>query len=141
MKTVYNLREDRDYVAKVQAASLSPKPFGLKATDGLFGSDQWWHNVETGVIPRIRVTGVIARLLRTGMHNESESFEMLTSDGKSFQYDCIAADHRDRKLYQVGSRIELSFVRQELKQPVMTTTGEVHDTHSRSLIEIKIDAA
>jgi len=61
---------------------------------------------------------------------------MLTSDGKSFQYDCVAADPKDRKLYQVGSRIELSFVRQ-----VMTTTRDVHDTHSRSLIAIKIDAA
>ena len=96
MKTIYSLREDRDYVAKVQAASLSPKPFGLKATDGLFGSEQWWHNIESGVIPLIRVTGTITRLLRTGMHNESESFEMLTPDGKSFQYDCVAAARRER---------------------------------------------
>ena len=141
MKIVYSLRDDRDYIAKVQAASLSPKPFGLKATDGLFGSEQWWRNIEAGIIPLIRFSGTITRLVRTGMHNESESFEMLTPDGTSFKYDCIAADRRDRKLYRVGSRVELSFVRQELKQPVMTTTGEVHDTHSRSLIEIRIDAA
>jgi hypothetical protein len=140
-KTVYSLRADRDYIAKVQAASLSPKPFGLKATNGLFGSGEWWQNIETGVIPLIRFSGTITRLLRTGMHNESESFEMLSADGKNFQYDCVAADRKDRKLYQVGSRVELSFVRQELKQPVLTTTGEVRDTHSRSLVEIKIDVA
>jgi hypothetical protein len=140
MKTVYSLREDRDHIAKVQAATLSPKLFGLKATGGLFGSEQWWHSIEIGVIPLIRYTGTIIRLLRTGMHNETESFEMLTPDGQNFQYDFVAADRGDRKLYRVGARVELSFVRQELKQPVMTTTGEVHDTHSRSLIEIRIDA-
>lgn len=99
MKTVYSLREDCEYIAKVQAASLNPKPFGLKTTDGLFGTEQWWHNVETGVIPLIRLTGTITRLLRAGMHKETESFEMLTSDGKNFQYDCVAADRIDRKLY------------------------------------------
>ena len=80
-------------------------------------------------------------MFRTGMHNESQSFELLTDDGQTFQYDCVAADPRDRKLYRVGARVELSFVRQELKQPILTITEEVHDTHSRSLLEIKVDAA
>jgi hypothetical protein len=141
MKTVFKLRDQRDYIAKVQAASLSPKPFGLKATHGLFGSEEWWRNIETGVIPVMRYSGTITRMFRAGMHNESECFEMVTEDGQSFQYDCIAADRRDRKLYRVGARVELSFVSQELKQPVRTTTGEVHDTHSRSLIEARVDAA
>jgi hypothetical protein len=141
MKTVYSLREQHDYIAQVQTASLSPKPFGLKATHGLFGSEEWWRNIETGVIPLTRYSGTITRLLRTGMHNESQSFELLTDDGQTFQYDCVAADRRDRKLYRVGARVELSFVSQELKQPVRTTTGEIHDTHSRSLIEARVDAA
>lgn len=141
MKTVYHLRDDGVHIADVQAATLSPKPFGLKATRGLFGSDEWWRNIETGVIPLIRYSGTITRLLRTGMHNESQSFELVTDDGQTFQYDWVAADRRDRKLYRVGARVELFFVSQELKQPVRTTTGEVHHTFSRSLIEARVDAA
>ena len=140
MKTVYSLRDQRDYIVQVQAASLSSKPFGLKITHGLFGSEEWWRNIETGVIPVIGYAGTITRLFRAGMHNESECFEMLTNDGRSFQYDCKATDKKDRKLYRVGARIELSFVLQELKQPVLTIEGKVHDTHSRSLIEAKIEA-
>lgn len=141
MKTVYSLRNRHDHIAQVQAASLSPKPFGLKATHGLFGSAEWWCNVEAGVIPVIRYSGTVTRLFRAGLHNESECFEMVMEDGQIFQYDCMATDKRNRKLYRVGARVELSFVLQELKQPVRTTTGEVHDTHSRSLIEAKVGTA
>jgi hypothetical protein len=140
MKTVYSLRNHGDYVARVQAASLSPKPFGLKVTHGLFGSEEWWRNIEVGIIPVIRYTGKITRLFRAGMQNESECFEMLTNDGRNFQCDCVATDRKDRKLYRVGVRVDLSFVLQELKQPVLTTRGEIHDTHSRSLIEAKVEA-
>ena len=62
MKTVYYLRDDLDYVAKVQTASLSPKPFGLKVTHGLFGSEEWWRSIETGVVPVIRYAGTIAHV-------------------------------------------------------------------------------
>lgn len=139
MKTVYHLRDRNDYIAQVQAASLSPKPFGLKVTHGLFGSVEWWRNIETGLIPVIRYSGIITRLFRAGVHNESERFEMVTQDGQSFEYDCISIDRRDRKLYRIGARVELSFVSQELKQPVCMTTGEIHDTHSRSLIEARVE--
>lgn len=41
MKTIYHLLKNRQLIADAQAASLSPKPFGLTTTHGLFGSDQW----------------------------------------------------------------------------------------------------
>jgi hypothetical protein len=69
------------------------------------------------------------------MNNESECSEIVGSDGQMFQYDGIALNRRDRKLYKVGAYVELVFVRQELKQPVLTTTGGIYDTHSRCLIE------
>jgi hypothetical protein len=139
MKIVYSLREDLDHIAAVQAAVRSPKPFGFKATNALFGSDIWWQNIDTGIIPLVRLTGTIARLFRAGMQNESECFEMIMPDGQTFQYDCKVAHRKDRKLYQVGRKVEFCYVQQELKRPVMTTTGEVCDTHSRSIISIKID--
>lgn len=141
MKTVYRLREDHEFIAAAQAATLSPKPFGMKATNGLLGSDTWWQNVENGHIPLVRLTGTITRLFRTGMHNESECFEMIMPDGETFHYDCKVAHRKDRKLYRVGGKVVFSYVLQELKTPVMTTTGEVYDTHSRCVIEISVDEA
>jgi hypothetical protein len=138
VKTVYHLREDREHIAKTQAATLSAKPFGLKPADGLFASDEWWHNLDVGVIPVIRYAGSITRLFRSGMHNESECFEIVSPDGQTFQYDCVALNRRDRKLYKVGAHVELAFVRQELKHPVLTTTGDIYDTHARCLIEVRI---
>lgn len=138
METIYHLREDREQIANTQAASLSAKPFGLKPTDGLFASDEWWHNLDVGVIPVLRYAGSITRLFRSGMHNESECFEIVRSDGQTFRYDCIASNRRDRKRYKVGAYVELAFVRQELKQPVLTTTGDIYDTHALCLIEVRI---
>jgi len=139
MKTIYQLRKNRQFIADAQAASLSPKPFGLKTTHGLFGSDQWWQNVEAGVIPQIRKVGAITRLFRAGMHNESQCFEMVCQDGEKFEYDCVAANRKDRKLYKVGVGVELTFVESELKQPLLYTDGRIADTHSRTLIEARID--
>ena len=139
MKTIYHLRQDRKHIEDVQVASLSSKPFGLKVVNGLFGSEDWWHNVDTGVIPLIRYTGAITRLFRAGMHNESECFEIVGPEGQVFQYDCIALDRRNRGLYRVGAYVELAFVQQELKRPVLTTAGDIAATHARCLIEIRID--
>jgi hypothetical protein len=138
VKTIYQLREDRDRIARTQAASLSAKPLGLKPVNGLFASDEWWRNVDTGVIPVLRYAGTITRLFRSGMHNESECFEITSWDGQTFQYDRTALHRKDRKLYKVGAYVELAFVRQELKQPVLTTTGDIYDTHARCLIEVRI---
>jgi len=139
MKTIYHLRKDAEHIAKAQAASLSPKPFGLNATHGLFCSEEWWENIEAGVIPRIQKTGTITRIFRAGMHNESQCFEMVCQDGGKFEHDCIAANRKDRKLYRVGVRIELTFVESELKRPVLYTDGRIANTHSSSLIEVRIE--
>lgn len=55
-----------------------------------------------------------------------------------FEYDCVAAEREDRKLYKVGAHIELTFVENELKQPVLYTNRKVADTHALNLVEIRI---
>lgn len=137
VKTIYHLREDRERIANSQAASLSPKPFGLKPVDGLFASDQWWHNLDKGVIPIIRYAGTITRVFRSEIENGPQCFEIL-SDGNPFQYNCVASSRRDRKLYKVGAYVELAFVRQELKRPVVIKAGEAYDTHVLCLVEVRI---
>lgn len=104
---VYSLREDRQQVADTQAASLSPKPFGVKQTHGLFGSEEWWRKIEAGVIPLVRLRGRITWLFRVGMHNDTSCFEMTLPDGHTFAYDCLAINRRDRRHYR-GARLSSS---------------------------------
>jgi hypothetical protein len=137
MKTVYSLRDDKKQIADVQEASLSPKPFGLKATQGLFGSDIWRQNIQTGKIPLIQFTGIITKLMRTGMHNEYPCFEMKLANGETFDYDCKVMNRADRKLYQVGNKIKISFVFQPLKKTIETPSGFQKDV--RCLIEIRVE--
>jgi hypothetical protein len=75
------------------------------------------------------------------MHNESECFEITSSDGQRFQYNRIALNRRDRKLYKPSAYVELTFARQELKRPALTTTGNIYDTHALCLIEVCIRSA
>src|SRR5258708_33009775 len=102
MKTIYQLRKNRQFIADAQAASLSPKPFGLKTTHGLFGADQWWQNVEAAVIPQIRKVGAITRLFGAGMHNESQGFEMVCQDGEKMEYDFVCEYRTVLKRYIRG---------------------------------------
>jgi len=135
MKTVYNLRDDVKHIADVQEASLSPKPFGLKAKQGLYGSEVWWQNIEEGKIPLIKFKGKITKLFTSGMDYEP-CFEMKMADGKTFEYDCVATKKSDKKLFQVGNDVEISFVFHPLKTPIETPTGFQKDV--RCLIEIRI---
>ena len=137
MKTVYSLRDDHKHIADVQEASLSSKPFGLKPTQGLFGSASWWKNIENGIIPLTQFTGFITKLFRSGMHNEYLCFEMIMPNGRTLDYDCKVMNSKDRKLYQVGSKIEISFVFQTLKTPIKVGTD--YETEVKCLIEIRVE--
>ena len=136
MKTVYSLRDDKKDIADVQEASLSPKPFGLKADQGLFGSEIWWENIQNGKIPLIQFAGTITKLFFSGMDYEP-CFEMIMPNGKTFEYDCLVNQKADRKFYQVGNKVEILFVLQPLKTPIETPAGLEKDV--RCLIEIKIE--
>jgi hypothetical protein len=72
VKTIYQLREDHERIALTQAASLSPRPFGLKPVNGLFASDDWWQNLDTGVIPIVKTGPEGGRRLRLKVRFPSE---------------------------------------------------------------------
>jgi len=138
MKVVYSLRSDTQHIADVQAASLSPKPFGIRPSPDLFGSAPWWKKVESGLIAASTLTGTITKLSRVGMHNDTATFEMRTSEGGTFEYDCVASTKRDRRLYRVGAEIEFSYVLQPLKDPSRALPGRGGCVLCP--IEIKLDA-
>ena len=142
MRLVYSLQEDLgahpQRVADTQALTLDKRrPFGLKGTYGLFGSPEWWTNIERGVAPVQTLAGEITRIYREGMHNESQGFEMSLDDGTLFTYGCLANRRKDLSAYQVGKRIEFEMMFDPFKNPTPGPTGEL-ETHSKVVLKVLV---
>lgn len=143
MKTVYSLSEDLNRNPKkvelTQARTLDNRslPGGLKGTYGLFGSDEWWHNIFKEVIPVTRLMGMVTRIYREGMHNEGLGFEMEVSDGSTFRYSCVVNQHRNLKLYQVGKKITFEYATEPLKNPIATPNG--YETTTRITLKVELE--
>ena len=89
LKLVYELKKDLEnkpeYVQEVQSVSLdSSKPhIGLKGNKGLYGSQQWWENINSGDIPIKFSYGVITRVYEAGQDHMGivNSFDYETETG------------------------------------------------------------
>ena len=124
MKVVYRLAEelknDPEQVALAQALTQdkSRPAMGLKGTFGLFGSQEWWNNIEQGNMPLLKLSGIITRTYVAGQ-DESESvnaMELVLADG-SIRPEGIYANHADdKKLYRVGCKVEVVYALDELKR-------------------------
>lgn len=126
MKLVYRLSEELDndlgQVAAAQALSLdATRPcVGLKGTHGLFGSPEWWANIEAGIIPKKRLSGVIARVYVAGQDYSDvpNAFDLRGSDGHVHMEGIYVNSQDDVALYQVGRQVEVVYVLDELKMPL-----------------------
>lgn len=124
MLTVYSLRHEleqrTDYLKQVQALSLdASKPtMGLSKRLGLYGSDEWWRNVERGVIPRATYAGIITETYYAGMdsNRRHNSFRMKTDDGRDYSYSMIPENSSYKGLYRAGHRAEITTIFDELKR-------------------------
>jgi hypothetical protein len=133
MLTVYSLRheleQDAKYLKDVQTLSLdaSRPNMGLSARLGLYGSDEWWRNVESGIIPRARYFGVITETFCEGMDSDRRhnAFRMRTDDGREYSYSMIPANSSHKGLYCVGHRAEITTIFQELKRRNADGTPEI----------------
>src|SRR6267154_6095724 len=107
MLTVYSLRQelenDAEHLNRVQALSLDrSKPhMGLSTRLGLYGSDEWWRNVESGVIPRAIYSGLITEIFYAGMDSDRRynSFRMKTDDGREYSYGMVPENSSYKGLY------------------------------------------
>ena len=139
MKTIYTLKSelaaDPGQVAAAQALTLdASRPFGLKGTYGLFGSDEWWKSIKDGLLDQTVLSGVITSLQRVGMHNESQEFVMRLDNGGSYAYDTVADAKQDIKMYIVGKKARVVLVRDPWKNPSAS-----RGTHSEIVIEIAVE--
>lgn len=125
MKLVYRLSEELDndpgQVAAAQALSLdATRPYvGLKGTHGLFGSPEWWANIESGVIPKKRLSGVIARVYVAGQEHSDvpNTFDLRCGDGSVIMEGIYVNSQDDVALYQLGRQVEIVYALDELKMP------------------------
>ncbi|MCH7329444.1 hypothetical protein [Acinetobacter modestus] len=132
MKLVYQVRvkieQNPKHVKAVQALTLnqSRPTHGLNGTYGLYGSAEWLNNLELGVIPRKKITGLIRRIYIVDM-DESEGPDtmdvVLDCDGKTVSKGIFFNDENDLQLFEVGKRVEILYYIEEMKA-VDHSTGE-----------------
>ncbi|WP_338523924.1 hypothetical protein NUH87_30165 [Pseudomonas batumici] len=143
MKFVYllseELKENPGQIVLAQALTLDKsKPYmGLKGAYGLFGSQEWWNSIEEGKMPLLFLSGVIQRTYIAGQDSSSEenSFSLLLGDG-SIREESIYSHTRkeDRRLFVVGSRVEIVYALDELKPGAVD--GE--ETHLDIVLEMAV---
>ena len=110
IKTVYELERDEERIRRVQRATLTTTDFGIQQTHGLYGSEEWWKNIRSGVLPLHRLTGVITKVYMGSMRDWPE-FRMRAESA----WTRYAHTKEQDRLYVVGRRVEIDYVVQRFK--------------------------
>ena len=133
MKVVYELKKELDAnpkkIEEVHALTLdnSRPNQGLSGINGLYGTEAWWNNIDKGVIPTRKVSGVIEELYVAGMEGgDVNEFKFLSDDDWSTKSESIRVNNEnDRNLFKVGSRVEILYVIEELKSSGHSTRRQI----------------
>lgn len=148
MKFVYllstELKSDPEYVMLVQRLTQDQsKPFmGLKGTHGLFGSKAWWENITQGKLPLIHKKGVITRTYVAGQDalTRHNSFSLLSDDGAICEESIYCnIDMQDKKLFRPGAKVEIIYVRDELKMRQNNGEKAYNDIVLEMAVSLHID--
>ncbi len=142
MRTIYllskMLEEDPEYMKKVQNLTLNEsKPYlGLKGTFGLFGSEEWWKNIEANIIPQREIKGTIIKVYRSGQDNTEKfnTINILTDEEKIHTEGMYANKKPDKTLYKQGAKINIKYAYEPMKnQP----TSEIQN-NAEIVLEVSI---
>lgn len=129
MKLVYRLADQfadgtklhSEEVRRMHAQTLvEAVDGGIKGNFGLYGTPEWWANIEHGRMPLQRVCGIISG---TWGQDESGNAKMvdvtplLCMPGSEAveTYPPWTDDTDSRKLFRIGHRVEYVFAQEELK--------------------------
>ena len=108
---VYDLAADTEHVRDVQEASLHRPGYGFPPKPVLFGSPEWWREIETGRIPTRLVEGVIEDVYWASMADWPE-FRLHSSDGAETTWTRMG----DVRRYVKGLHAKASYVELERKK-------------------------
>jgi hypothetical protein len=122
---VYDLRDDRQRVELMQAASLNRPDLGLAIEPALVGSEKWWAMVEDHSLPETVTDGVITRVYWASMGDWPE-FELEETNGGRSSW----TREGDISRYVDGLGVRLGFVRHPWKKQNVDRMSGTH----RSLV-------
>ncbi|SUT96549.1 Uncharacterised protein [Actinobacillus lignieresii] len=132
------LRKEPSYMELIQKVTLDDnKPnIGLKGRYGLFGSIEWWQNIENAVIKTSLVQGEIVRLYKAGQDDMDEynSFDLLLDSGELWSESIYLTDIKNKSLFKLKSKVSIFYVHDERKGSI--DTNEV--TYSNTVIEMAV---
>ena len=126
-KLVYQLKtelsKNPEYVQQVQrlTSNADMPRSGLKGTNGLYGSDEWWRNIESGVILTGTAVGTVLDIGAAGFPEEKRpktEMHVRLVDGTDEGWTMRADDPQDISLYKVGGEVMIFYALDELKRPI-----------------------
>lgn len=126
---VYTLKDDINKISAIQNATLKTNHSGLSMDYGLFGTDDWWHAIEQGLLAKKTIEGVISRIAMTGHGENYPEFEIESSDGKT-RWTREGED----KYYIVGKKVRLTYIIEKFKKP-----SKVLGEYCETVLKIEIE--
>ena len=135
---VYQLKEDQQRIQQVQRATRTTKNFGIEPTHGIFGSDEWWQNIESGRLGRLALhtlKGKITKVCMSGMGPTGDwpEFIMVSDTGEESSWTRMKHFAEQDQLYRVGAPIEIDFVWQQHRPKSFAHGAEV-----KQVLEVRI---
>jgi hypothetical protein len=133
--TVYDLRKDHQRMSWLQEATTTTRHVGLEPTHGLFGSRNWWRNIELGRLPVFGASGVITEVYHIG-EGDFPEFTMIDDDSIETSWKREANRAEDDDLYVIGRRVELTYVLQRAR---MDLADLGLDQMEKCVLSLRID--
>jgi len=131
MKIVYELSKEvvanPQSVADTHALTLdeSRPQLGLRGRRGLYATDEWWDSLYQGEMDTLYVSGVIIDAYIAGQdHSHSNNeIDLQMADGSVRSVGIYVNDQVDAALFRVGSRVDVIYALDELKEQPSTDGG------------------
>lgn len=112
------LEDNPKDVLMTQKVTLNEKKtnLGLNGTYGLYGSDEWWNNINNNIIPKKTIEGRILRKYITGQdENIFNTIDILLENGIVFSEGIYFNNKKDIKLYDEGVNIKILYIYDDRK--------------------------
>jgi hypothetical protein len=126
---VYDLARDREYIERIQKATVEGGELALRTDHGLFGSAKWWAAIRDGTVPTQRLEGAISRVGRNPL-SDWPDFEVDSKGERS-----TWALEGDLNMYRVGKRVRIEYVTQRYQEPLPGSGGD----STRAVLRIWIE--
>ena len=135
MKLVYllseELKNDPEYVSLTQKLTLDKsKPYiGLNGTYGLFGSQEWWDNINNNKMPLLFLSGIIKRAYIAGQEplRYNNTIDLLLDDGSIQMVGIYVNDKSNAYLFKVGYKTSIIYALDELKSGAARNFGQKYN--------------